>query len=79
VPSVLGGRKGIRPVKTERWGAGVVICLERGADLRRPYGPADSTATQSLAPVKSRLVPDKGPLSGCVGAMCVYRLFIVAL
>jgi len=24
---------GIRPVKTERWGAGVVICLERGADL----------------------------------------------
>ena len=29
----LGGRKGIRPVKTERWGAGVVICLERGANL----------------------------------------------
>ena len=39
MPSVLshcwlGGRKGIRPVKkAERWGAGVVICLERGADL----------------------------------------------
>jgi len=30
---LLGGRKGIRPVKTEWWGAGVVICLERGADL----------------------------------------------
>jgi len=30
----LGGRKGIRPAKkTEWWGAGVVICLERGADL----------------------------------------------
>jgi len=29
----LGGRKGIRPVKTERWGTGVVICLGRGADL----------------------------------------------
>jgi len=29
----LGGRKGIRPVKTERWGAGVVVCLEQGADL----------------------------------------------
>ena len=29
----MGGRKGIRPVKTEWWGAGVVICLERGADL----------------------------------------------
>ena len=36
LPSVLwlGGRKGIRPVKKlEWWGAGVVICLERGADL----------------------------------------------
>ena len=38
LPSVLwrcwlGGRKGIRPVKTEWWGAGVVICLELGADL----------------------------------------------
>jgi len=29
----LGSRKGIRPVKTEWWGAGLVICLERGADL----------------------------------------------
>jgi len=29
----LGDRKGIRPVKTEWWGAGVVICLEQGADL----------------------------------------------
>ena len=29
----LGGRKGIRPVKTEQRGAGVVICLERDADL----------------------------------------------
>ena len=39
LPSVLwccwsGSRKGIRPVKTERWGAGMVICLERGADLQ---------------------------------------------
>jgi len=29
----LGGRKGIRPVKIEWWGAGVFMCLERGADL----------------------------------------------
>jgi len=29
----LGGRKGIRPVKNEWWGAGVVIWLERGAGL----------------------------------------------
>ena len=38
LPSVLwrcwlGGRKGIQLVKTEWWGAGMVICLERGADL----------------------------------------------
>jgi len=38
LPSVLwrcwlGGRKGIWPVKSEWWGAGVVVCLEQGADL----------------------------------------------
>jgi len=32
----LGGRKGIQPVKTEQWGAGMVICLEWGADLHMP-------------------------------------------
>jgi len=31
--TLLVGRQDIRPVKTEQWGAGVVICLERGADL----------------------------------------------
>ena len=29
----LGNKKGILPVKTEWWGAGMVICLQRGADL----------------------------------------------
>jgi len=29
----LGGRKGIRPVKKRVVGVGMVICLERGADL----------------------------------------------
>ena len=39
LPSVLwrcwlGDRKGIRPVKKQEWcGAGVVVCLEQGADL----------------------------------------------
>jgi len=33
---LLVGRQEGHPAckKTERWGAGVVICLERGADLR---------------------------------------------
>jgi len=30
----LGGRKGNRPVKTEWWDAGLVMCLGQGADLR---------------------------------------------
>ena len=30
---LVGRQEGIRPVKTEWWGAGVVVCLERGADL----------------------------------------------
>jgi len=29
----LGGRKGILPVKTEWWGAGMIICVEQGANL----------------------------------------------
>jgi len=32
----VGRQEGIRPVKTEWCGAGVVICLERGADLHLP-------------------------------------------
>jgi len=53
----LGGRKGIRPVKTEWWGAGVVIYLEQGADLH----------TAKLMPLPltqyrlTRVVLDKGP------------------
>jgi len=31
---LIVGRKGIRPVKTEWWGAGMVICLGPCADLR---------------------------------------------
>ena len=84
MPSVLwrcwlGGRKGIRPVKTEWWGAGVVICLERGADLHKPSWCYCHSL--SLASVKSRLVLpfwyrptrvvlEKGPLNGCV---CLFR------
>ena len=58
--------------KTEWWGAGVVICLDRGADLHTAQ-----LMPLSLASVKSRLVLpfwyrltwvvlDKGPLNGCM-------------
>ena len=35
--SLLGDTKGIRPVKTEWWDAGVVVCLEQGADNSMIY------------------------------------------
>ena len=61
-------------VSTEWWGAGVVICLERGADLHMPSWC--HCHSLSLASVKSRLVLpfwyrpswvvlEKGPLNGC--------------
>jgi len=60
--------------KTEWWGAGVVICLERGADLHMAQLMPLALTVSS---VKSRLVlpfwyrltqvvPDKGPLNECV-------------
>ena len=81
VPSVLwhcwlGGRKGNRPVKTEWWGAGVVICLERGADLHMAQlMPLPLTVScfskiqigfTFLVPAHTRVVLDKGPLNGCI-------------
>ena len=46
--TLLVGRQEGHPAckKTEWWGAGVVVCLERGADLH--MGPADATATHCL-------------------------------
>ena len=71
----LGGRKGIRPVKTEWWGAGVVICLERDADLHMaPLMPLPLTAScfRKIQIGFTFLVPahpgvlEKEPLNGCV-------------
>ena len=41
---LVGWQEVIQPVKTEWWGVGVVICLERVAHLHNAYGPADATA-----------------------------------
>jgi len=44
---LVGHQKGhLACKKTECWGAGMVICLERGADFA--HGPADATATHCL-------------------------------
>jgi len=57
----LGGRKGIRPLKTEWWGAGVVICPELGADFwyrltqvvleKRPLNGSSSRCRLAYGPV----------------------------
>jgi len=80
VPSVLrrcwlGGRKCIWPVKTEWWSAGMIICLQQGADLHTAQlMPLPLTAScfsniQMSLPFWYRLtwvVPDKGLLNGCM-------------
>jgi len=68
----LGGRKGIRPVKSEWWGAGMVICLERGADLHMAQLMPLPLIVSCFRLVfhfwyrLTRVVPDKGPLNRCV-------------
>jgi len=71
----LGGRKGIRPVKTEQWGAGMVIWLEQDADLHMaqlmPLPPTVSCFSKIQIGLPfwywlTWVVPEKGPLNGCV-------------
>ena len=84
VPSVLwhcwlGGRKGIRSVKTERWGAGVVICLERGADLHMAQLMPLPLTVSCFSKIQIGFTflvpahpssPGQGPLNVC---LCVLR------
>jgi len=67
--------------KLEWWDAGMVICLEQGADFHMAHLMPLPLTCLSLASVKSRLVLtfwywltrvvlDKGPLNGCV-CVCV--------
>ena len=86
LPSVLwrcwlGGRKGIRPVKNWVVGCCLVICLERGADLHvaqlmpLPLTVSCFSKIQIGLPFwyrLTRVVPEKGPLNGCV---CVYHYY----
>jgi len=65
--------------KTEWWGTGVVICLERGADLHMAQLmplplTVSSVKSRFVFPFwyrLTRVVPDKGPLNGCV-CVCVF-------
>ena len=80
LPSVLwrcwlGGRKGIRPVKAEWWGAGVVVCLEQGADLHMAQLMPLLLTVCCFSKIQigspfwyqlTRVVLEKGPLNVCV-------------
>jgi len=75
----LGSRKGIRPVKTEWCGAGVVVRLEQGADLHMaqltplPLTVSRFSKIQIGLPFWYQLtwvVLEKGPLNVCV-CVCV--------
>jgi len=81
----LGGRKGIQPVKNEWWGAGMVVCLERVADLHMAQLmplPLTVSCFSKMQVGFTFLVPadpgcpGKGPLNGCV---CVYATMYPAL
>jgi len=76
----LGGKKGIRPVKKLEWGAGVVICLERGADLHIAKLMPLSLTVSCFSKIHIGFTflvpayldsPGKKPLNGCV---CVFIL-----
>ena len=80
--TLLVGRQEGHPACKKQ--SGMVICLERGADLHMAR-PGDATATHCLAPVKSRLVLpfwyrltqvvlEKRPLNGCSCSCCVVAL-----
>ena len=96
LPSVLwrcwlGDRKGIRPVKTEWWGVGMVICLEQGVDLHMarlmplPLTVSCFSEIQigfiSLVPAHPDS-PRKGLLNVCVCLIILviqHRLFLCGL
>ena len=88
--TLLVGRQEGHPAckKTEWWFAGMVICLERDADLHTAQlMPLPLIVSCFSASVKSRfvlpfwyrptrVVPDKGPLNACV---CVLELVVAAV
>jgi len=81
----LGGRKGIRPVKTEWWGSGqpgVVVSLEHGADLHMAQLMPLPLTVSCFSKIQIGFIslvlahlgnPGKGPLNGCA-CVNVYHL-----
>ena len=76
--TLLVGRQEGHPAckKTELCGAGMVICLERGADLHMAQQIPLPLTVSCFSKIQigffpfwyrpTRVVPEKGPLNGCV-------------
>jgi len=73
VTLLVGRQEEHLAVKTEWWGAGVVICLERGADLHMAQLMLLPLTVSRFSKIQigfTILVPEKGPLNECV-CVCV--------
>ena len=87
--TLLVGRQEGHPAckKTEWWGAGVFICLERGADLHMAQLMPLLLTVSCFSKIQiglpfwywlTRVVPDKGPLNGCVCVCACVRACVHA-
>ena len=70
--------------KTEWWGAGMVICLERGADLHMAQLVPLPLTVSCFSKIQiglpfwyqlTRVVLDKRPLTGCSSYLFVFNFF----
>ena len=66
--TLLVGRQEGHPAckKTEWWGAGMVICLERDADMHTAQLMPLPLTVSCFRYRLTRVVLEKGPLNGCV-------------
>ena len=72
---LVGRQEGHPACKKQWWGAGVVICLERGADLHIAQLMLLPLTVSCFSKIQigftflyrlTRVVPEKGPLNTCV-------------
>ena len=88
--TLLVGRQEGHPAckKTEWWGAGVVICLELGADVHTAQLMPLPLTVSCFTKIQidfafwyrlTRVVPEKGPLNVCVCVCVIYYVPINAI
>jgi len=77
---LVGRQEGHPACKKQWWGAGVVICLEQGADLHMAQLLPLPLTVSCFSEIQigftfwyrlTWVVPEKGPLNGCVCVSCI--------